>query len=144
MTQDIETTSSLHIEWRHCEDGWQRCDRCSATWSAITDLVGELARDVGHRGTKVTYRETFITPDRLDEANMVLFNGVPIEDLLPNATVSKSPEQVRCAPDGDQILARTIEVDGEAYEAVPKKLLREAAMLAIETNDAEGCSSDVC
>ncbi len=133
IEQDDINTNELAIEWRHCEVGWDSCERCSATWEALTSLVGDLARTLGHKGVSLRYEETFIPPDRLDEANMVLFNGRPIEEVLPDIHVTESECEVGCGPQEGIIMARKLVRNGEEYEALPKDLLLEASVESLRT-----------
>jgi hypothetical protein len=118
----------LEIEWRHLDKDGYTCERCSDTGATIRGLLDTLAQELNPHGWAVAFKETLLTENQVPESNSVYFNGIPIETLLPNARRSDN-----CCTSCGEILGsptmcRTIEQDGQTYEAIPAALIREAAL----------------
>jgi hypothetical protein len=118
----------LEIEWRHLDKDGNTCERCSDTGATIRGLLDTLAQELNVQGWAVAFKETLLTENQVPESNSVYFNGIPIETLLPNARRSDNC----CASCGEILgsptMCRTIEQDGQIYEAIPAALIREAAL----------------
>lgn len=119
---------TLEIEWRHLDVGGSTCDRCADTGGAVREAVAALTAECGPKGWNIAFRETRLTEQDLGESNLLLFNGVPIEDVLPNAAASES----HCASCGDLIgqvdtACRTVDYCGQSFETIPAPLIRQAA-----------------
>ena len=74
--------SELSIEWRHYEKEGSTCLRCSATRKTLEDVVAELRTELAPQGIRITFTETKLTEEQIQESNMILFNGIPLEGLL--------------------------------------------------------------
>ena len=122
----------LEIEWKHLDQGGQTCERCAATGDTVRLLARELSKELEPRGWKVSLRETRLGGDDISQSNQVLFNGVPLEEILPRARKAESC----CASCEDLLglptLCRTIEYQGKTYEAIPPQLIREAVYQIID------------
>jgi len=120
----------LDIEWRHFERDGETCLRCSATGKTLHQVVAELEQELGAEGVQVSFRETKLPDSRLAESNVILFNGVPLEEILAGA-VSGTSDCPSCAClMGHQTACRTVEYAGRSYEEIPEELIREAAWRA--------------
>jgi len=121
---------TLTIEWRHLDiekDGVaSTCARCADTGEELADVVESLARECGAKGVEISFKETKLPPSEVAQSNLVLFNGVPIEEILPGAFASKNECQSCCELIGEQTYCRTVEYGGRTYETLPAPLIREA------------------
>ena len=73
----------LVIEWRHVgEDLDTTCDRCHDTGTALKAVISEISTLLEMEGVSVRIIETILENDTVAESNSLLFNGVPIEELL--------------------------------------------------------------
>src|SRR5690349_14728984 len=81
---------TLNIEWKHLEAGGKTCDRCGDTGQALKQVVKRLTSCCPGPGLKVSLKETRLGRRRLRESNEILFNGRPLEELLPNTNVGQS------------------------------------------------------
>lgn len=119
--------STLEIEWRHLEKDGRTCLRCSDTLQSLQQVVSQLAAECAPRGVTITYRETKLPLEQLSQSNLILFNGVPLESVLPGAVASES----ECPSCGDLCgqpsFCRTVTVGGHTFEAIPAALIRQAA-----------------
>jgi hypothetical protein len=119
---------TLNIEWRHFETGGQTCDRCGDTGASLRRVIEELART---EGVTIEFHETHLLASSIAQSNMVLFNGVPLEELLDGAEIS-SNECCSCSClIGEDTECRTLLYQGKTYEDIPEELIREAALKAL-------------
>lgn len=121
---------TLTIEWKHLEMDGATCVRCRDTGKTLAEVVGELTRECREAGVKVVFRETVLGTDRIRESNQILFNGVPLTDLLPDTAAGENTCQSCCDLLGQETSCRTVESGGTTYEAIPESLIRAAACRA--------------
>lgn len=118
---------TLDIEWRHLEKDGRTCLRCSDTLQSLQQVVSRLATECAPRGVTITYRETKLPLEQLSQSNLILFDGVPLESVLPGAVASES-ECLSCGDlCGQPSFCRTVTVGGHTFEAIPATLIRQAA-----------------
>ena len=120
----------LNIEWRRLVEDGNTCLRCGETGRTLDSVVADLRQELAPRGVEVTYTEVALGPDRLEESNVVLFNGVPIEGVLPDLTVTYTSCQSCCGMVGKAVECRAVEYRGKTYDEVPEAAIREAAFKA--------------
>jgi hypothetical protein len=121
----------LEIEWRHYEKDGATCRRCSATGKTLHQVAAELRRELEAEGVEVAFTETRLPESRLAESNTILFNGVPLEELLAGAA-SGSNDCASCAClTGRETSCRTVEYGGETFAEIPEELIRRAARRAV-------------
>ncbi len=71
--------------------------------------------------------------ERVAESESLLFNGVPIEDLLAGVEVTAtSCSCASCEACEGDAECRTLRYNGEEYEAIPPELIGRAAVKALE------------
>ena len=125
----------LNIEWRHFEKEGETCLRCADTGASLRNVVVNLTDLVTAMGLEVTVTETMLSAEELAQSNMILFNGVPLEDLLPKTV----PVETSCAScsclTGKEVNCRAIEYESRTLESIPEDLIRAAALKAIEITD---------
>lgn len=128
----------LEIEWRHLDKEGKTCDRCSDTGETARRVFEDLSNELKPKGWELSFKETLLTEKEIPESNAVLFNGIPIEKLLPKAKRSDNC----CASCGELLgaptMCRTIEYSGRAYEAIPASLIREAAYTIVRNQENKG------
>jgi hypothetical protein len=110
----------LQIEWRHLGDRTATCSRCAATGRALDDVMGDLADELTERGVRLVFTETVLGADDVAASNVLLFNGVPLEQVVQGARAAES----HCG---------TVKYAGQVYEDLPAGLIREAALTAART-----------
>lgn len=126
----------LVIEWRHFEQEGATCQRCSATGSNLRRVVQELEHELAPSGGRVLFVETPLNGDRIGESNLILINGIPIEELLRGANASKNPCPSCGCLTGREEYCRTLERDGQVYEEIPEEMIRMAARQALKLSSA--------
>ncbi|HZV81223.1 MAG TPA: DUF2703 domain-containing protein [Geobacteraceae bacterium] len=123
---------TLTIEWRHYAKAGKTCLRCSATGKTLVEVVADLRRDLEPRGITLSYLETKLPAEELAQSNMILFNGIPLEQVLEGAAAAESACHSCSCLTGTDAFCRTVEYEGRSYEEVPEKLIRKAAFTALE------------
>ena len=108
------------VEWRHYDKDGQTCSRCSGTGANLTAVVAEYAA----RGVVIELQETLLPFELIEESNLVLINGVPLEDLLADAEAGAS-ECASCGClAGQNTSCRTVMHRGSVYEELSKELIK--------------------
>jgi hypothetical protein len=126
-----ETMKTLAIEWLHYAREGETCDRCSATGTSVSTVVSELAQELAPRGVTVSFTETVLPEDLMAQSNLIRFNGVPLEELLENASASENSCSSCSCLTGSDTNCRTVVYGGTVHEDIPPELIRQAAMNAL-------------
>ncbi len=121
---------TLKIEWRHLDVEGETCDRCYDTGENLNAEVKRLQRALKPLGIEVEWFETKLDDTQVSQSNTILFNGVPIEDIL-NIEVSENYCDSCTALTGNETYCRTVVYEDIEYEDVPAKAIREAAYKAL-------------
>jgi ArsR family transcriptional regulator len=139
-------TKNLLIEWRHLDVEGETCERCYDTGENLAAEVKRLNRALNPRGIEVKYIEIKLDESQVFESNGMLFNNIPIEDVL-NIEVSQN----YCGSCSDLLskttYCRTVKFDGNEYEDVPAKAIRQAAykVLGIDLfTDSDSEKNSLC
>jgi hypothetical protein len=96
-------------------------------------VIAELQQDLADEGVEVTLKETLLPVSRIDESNLILFNGIPLEKLLAATAVSENSCDSCSCLTGEETLCRTIVFEGKTYEEIPKDLIHRAALKALSS-----------
>lgn len=123
----------LEIEWRHLEIDGKTCVRCSETGKTLLEVISELTKTLEEKGITVNFTETILPAERIAESNIVLFNGIALEEVLPELTVSESCCESCSCITGSEAYCRTVEYDGQTYEEIPEELIYRAAYRSLES-----------
>lgn len=143
---------TLKIEWKHLDVIGETCDRCYDTGENLTQEVKRLRRALQPLDIEVELIETRLDKFQVSQSNIILFNGVPIEDIL-DIKVAKNCCDSCTALLGTETYCRTAMYGGNEYEDIPAKAIRQAAykILGIEAtkkvpegNCGCGCNSSGC
>ena len=124
----------LAIEWRHYEKEGETCDRCAATGTSVKKVIADLTRELSGKGITLSYTETALPEELMAQSNLILFNGVALEDVLSGATIGESACPSCSCLTGTETRCRSVERDGVIYEEIPAELIRKAALLAAGLN----------
>jgi hypothetical protein len=135
----------LIIEWKHLDVEGETCERCYDTGENLTQEVKRLNRTLQPQGIEVEMIETRLDDTEIPQSNIILFNGVSIEDIL-NIEVSKNYCDSCSNLLGTDIYCRTVKYEGDEYEDIPAKAIRQAAfkVLGIEPKTKAPASSCGC
>ena len=126
---------TLSIEWRHYEKAGLTCERCAATGSSVKEVVSELSNELAGKGITVIFTETPLPEELMSQSNLLLFNGVPLETILDNATADENNCPSCSCLTGSETSCRTVNYEGNTYEEIPAELIRQAAYKVIGRNN---------
>ncbi|UWG98056.1 DUF2703 domain-containing protein [Dehalobacter sp. DCM] len=118
---------TLKIEWKHLDLEGETCDRCYDTGENLANEVKRLNRALQSKGIEVEWIETKLDNTQIPQSNTLLFNGVPIEDIL-TIEVSENYCDSCTTLLGTETYCRTVKYDGNEYEDIPAKAIRQAAL----------------
>jgi len=146
---------TLKIEWKHLDVEGETCNRCYDTGENLNAEISRLNRALKPKGIEVQFTETKLDDTQVPQSNTILFNGVPIEDIL-NIKVSENYCDSCTTLLGSETYCRTVMYEGSEYEDIPAKAIRQAAykVLGIEEDKKKasagssgcgcGCNSSGC
>ena len=143
---------TLKIEWRHLDVEGETCNRCYDTGENLNAEVNRLNRKLESKGIKVEWFETKLDDTQIPQSNTILFNGVPIEEIL-EIKVSENYCDSCTELLGNETYCRTVIYEGGVYEDIPAKAIREATYKVLNLSESQespiltsncGCSSGSC
>lgn len=136
---------ALRIEWRHLEVGGETCDRCYDTGENLENEVKRLRRALEPQGIFIELVETKLNDSEIPQSNTILFDGVPIEDIID---IEVSENYCKSCSDllGKETYCRAVKFDGNEYEDIPAKAIRNAAykVLGIENSTINRSGNSCC
>lgn len=124
----------LSIEWRHYEKNGATCVRCADTGKTLDEVMKLLAVELKDQGIQVNFTETLLQENEIALSNLILFNGVPLEDILEDASALENPCPSCSCLTGKETSCRTLEHEGVIYESIPAELIRKAALKVTNLN----------
>lgn len=116
----------LIIEWRHLDVKGETCNRCYDTGENLNQEVKRLNRILQPKGFEVEWVEVKLDDSQVAQSNMLLFNGVPIEEILEIRIEENFCDSCSDLL-GTETYCRTIRFEGEEYEDIPAKAIRKTA-----------------
>lgn len=141
---------TLKIEWKHLDVAGETCNRCYDTGENLVQEVKRLNRALQPKDIEVVLIETKLDDYEVSQSNIILFNGVPIEEIL-NIQVCENYCDSCSTLLGAKTYCRTVTYDGNEYEDVPAKAIRQAAFkilgieeTTIDENSRCGCNCNNC
>ncbi|HOI12950.1 MAG TPA: DUF2703 domain-containing protein [Methanoculleus sp.] len=120
----------LVIEWKHAEGNAEKTrEEFEETGMTLAAVLAEIRMLLEMEGVTVRIVETVAEPESL------LFNGIPVEELLEGVEVTTTTcascaSCDTCGEEGTE--CRTLRYNGEEYGAIPPELIGRAAAKALE------------
>ena len=119
----------LMISWQRLVSDGSTCPRCGSTEDELGNAVERLKNAFSPLGVKVELQKNELTLEEFKKdpikSNKILFNGIPLEDLIE----AKTGQSQCCDVCGDEE-CRTVEVGGELYETIPVDMIVNAGLIA--------------
>ena len=130
------TLEKLVIEWKHLDSSGETCDRCYDTGENLNAEIKRLQRKLEPKGIQIEYIETKLDGAKVKESNEMLFNGVKIEDIIE---IEVGENFCASCTDllGKETFCRTIIFEGEEFEDIPAKAIRQAAMKILKLDEGD-------
>lgn len=120
----MNLTTRILIELHHLDLGEIACGRCSDTGETLLNVIAELGGEHLLDDAVLEVKNTLLLTNRANESNMVINNGIPLEQILD--------EKVGCA----QCSACSEfcgQQDRDIVTAIPEEKLRKAIKKGSET-----------
>ncbi|MDK9717646.1 MAG: DUF2703 domain-containing protein [Trichlorobacter sp.] len=108
------------MEWRHYDKAGATCDRCGYTGANLKQVIAGYAG----QGVVIELQETLLNEEQISQSNLVLINGLPLEELLA-ATVGESDCPSCSCLTGSATSCRTVQCGGELFEELTPELFRK-------------------
>lgn len=126
----------LTVEWRHVgENIDSTCERCSQTGNTLREVLDEIEPLMSEKGIRIEVKETVLANEKIEESNMILFNGIPLENLIEGMEITQTPcASCACITGQDDVKCRAVNYEGKMHEAVPAELIRRAAEKALDVS----------
>ncbi|SDK20659.1 DUF2703 domain-containing protein [Methanoculleus thermophilus] len=128
----------LVIEWKHIGNEIEKTrEEFEETGMTLAAVLAEIRMLLEMEGVAVRMVETVLPDEVAMEPERLLFNGVPVEELLEGvevtATSCSCASCESCETCGEEEAeCRTLRYNGEEYEAIPPELIGRAAAKALE------------
>ena len=121
---------TINIKWqRLVDDDGQTCPRCSATREAVQEAARSLGLSLFPLRIGVRLREETLYPTEFitdpSQSNRIWIEDRPLEDWLG----AQTGQSACCDACGDAE-CRTMEIDGQTYEAIPAEMIVRAGLVA--------------
>ena len=126
----------LVIEWKHIGNEIEKTrEEFEETGMTLAAVLAEIRMLLEMEGVAVRMVETVLPDEVAMEPERLLFNGVPVEELLEGvevtATSCSCASCESCETCGEGGECRTLRYNGEKYEAIPPELIGRAAVKAL-------------
>jgi hypothetical protein len=130
----------LVIEWKHIGNEIEKtAEEFEETGMTLSAVLAEIRMLLEMEGISVRVDETVLPDDAPAGSESLLFNGIPVEELLEGVEVTAA-SCASCASCGEgcgdecgeDAECRTLRYNGEEYEAIPPELIGRAAAKALE------------
>jgi hypothetical protein len=133
---------TLKIEWQHLDVAGETCNRCYDTGENLKQEIKRLNRALLLRGINVELIETRLNDKQVSQSNTILFNGIPIEDILDIEMAENYCDSCTNLL-GNETYCKTVTYEGIEYEDIPAKAIRRAAykVLGLEETKAPAAGS---
>jgi len=117
---------NLLIEWKRFDKEGNTCKRCSNTGTSIQTAVSELKEKLEKKGISILFKETKLSENEIKESNSILFNGIPIEELLDDTKAVETQCNSCCELVGSSVNCRALDCHGQITEDIPVELIKMA------------------
>jgi hypothetical protein len=126
---------TLHIEWKHLDLDKGTCLRCSKTGKTLQQVISELKKELKEKNIQITFIETKLSEKKIQQSNMILIDGKPIESILSGAEIGENYCTSCSCLTGHETYCRTVSYKGETFEEIPEKLVRLAVFKTLQIDD---------
>ena len=121
------------IEWRYFSKNGKTCSGCRETKNNLDSAIEELTDELTPKGIKLEFVKKVLPQSQIKESNIILINGVPLEDIVPNTAKGKS----ECCSCGDlcgkPTDCRTVNQGQSVFEEIPASLIKEAVLIKLNS-----------
>ena len=133
----------LLIEWRHIDVDGETCNRCYDTGENLNHEVKRLNKTLQQRGISVEFIDSKLNNHQVAESNKIYFNGIPIEKIIDMEVLENFCESCSSLM-GKKTFCRSIIFEGNEYEDVPAKAIRQAALKVLGLDESKVSNKSCC
>jgi hypothetical protein len=135
---------AINIKWqRLLDDQGQTCPRCRATGEVVQEAVRSLSLSLFPLRIGVRLQEEILDTTEFaadpSQSNRIWIEDRPIEDWLG----AQTGQSACCDACGDAE-CRTMEIDGQTYEAIPSEMIIRAGLMAASGLMGERVQQSCC
>jgi len=123
----MSQTKKILIEWRHLEFGEIPCGRCTDTGTNLLKVITQLGDEDLLNNVELEIQNTILSPDKVDESNVLIINGIQLEHLLDTG-ISFSGCSCRTDISKDQVSCKAVQLDRDVFKAIPEEMIRGALL----------------
>ena len=117
---------NLLIEWKHFDKEGNTCKRCSNTGTSIQTAITELKEELKKKDISILFKEMKLSENEIKESNSILFNGIPVEDLLDDTKSVETQCNSCCEMVGSSVNCRALDCHGQITEDIPAEFIKIA------------------
>jgi len=117
---------NLLIEWKHFDKEGNTCKRCSNTGTSIQTAITELKEELKKKDISILFKEMKLSENEIKESNSILFNGIPVEDLLDDTKTVETQCNSCCEMIGSSVNCRALDCQGQITEDIPVEFIKIA------------------
>ncbi len=128
---------NLIIEWKHYDKESNTCLRCSKTGLSLRKAIDDLRDKLKKRGFRIILKEKKISEREIQASNSILFNGIPLENLLGNTKTVETPCNSCCKLIGSAVKCRALDYQGKITEDVSVQMIKKAVKSFISRKEAQ-------
>lgn len=126
------------IEWKYYAKNGGTCLRCSGTRTNLSSALKELKEDLIKKDIHLEFKETVLPESKIPQSNIILIDGVPIEELLPD-TARGENKCCSCSNIcGKPTNCRTLNQRDLVFEEIPTRLIKEAVFKKLNLINNKG------
>ena len=122
----------INIEWQHLDKDGETCTRCSDTGKTLQQVIDELSKELEPENIKLVFTEIKLDENEIPQSNKIFFNGIVIEDLIPELKVIENSCSSCSDLLGKDTCCRAVEYKGQIHEDIAESLIRKAVKLTLE------------
>ncbi len=123
---------TVEIEWMHLDKNGNTCKRCKDTKEEIKKVISYLNVKCASSGIKINFLETKLSESEIKNSNLILINGIPLENIIPNTQVSSNNCTSCREITQKKELCRTIVQHNSIYEVIPQKMIQDAVCKTVK------------
>lgn len=123
----MSQTKKILIEWRHLEFGEIPCGRCTDTGTNLLKVITQLGDEDLLNNVELEIQNTILSPDKVDESNVLIINGIQLEHLLGTG-ISFSGCSCRTDISKDHVSCKAVQLDRDVFKAIPEEMIRGALL----------------
>lgn len=117
------------IEWRHIDLGQPFSGHCSETGATLWEVITTLGQEHWLDDIELELKNTILHPEETEESNIVLINGIPIEQILKTGDTSGSSGGQETESGGTQL--QRAPPGRDMVKGIPYEVLRKAILTVL-------------